>query len=125
MQNRIDRLEGLVLSLMNNGYGSEGPTAANSALGQNSSTENLKKGYHYPEAPGEPEDDDEDMDEEDGIEEEDEGEDEMEKVSNKFGIMKVATNRAVYIGETHWASILNDVCTTHHSLNDRSLTKTS
>jgi hypothetical protein len=38
MQNRIDRLEGLVLSLMTNGAQSAGPAAAQAAIAQSMSS---------------------------------------------------------------------------------------
>ena len=99
MQNRIDRLEGLVLSLMTNGSQSAGPTAATRALsfsspssGSAASPQNV------------------DLDGDDMIKDENEdGESETDQVSKSLGMMKVENNRSMYFGEAHWAAILNDV----------------
>ena len=94
MQNRIDRLEGLVLSLMTNGSQSAGPTAAAAALSGHSS---IDSGRTSNETNG-------DELEMDGQEESD-----TEQVTKSFGIMKVDNNKSYYISDAHWASVLNDV----------------
>ena len=102
MQNRIDRLEGLVLSLMTNGNQSAGPAAAQRALSMDSSTGsaqpndvdiNTPDGSHVPNR-GE------------GSEES-----ETDQVVQSLGVMKVDNNSksTMYIGDTHWASVLSDV----------------
>lgn len=97
MQNRIDRLEGLVLSLMTNGNQSAGPAAAMAAISANSSAGG---------STGLSNDIDIDIDEdgEGGPEESD-----TEQVTKSFGVMKMDNNKSYYISEAHWASVLNDV----------------
>lgn len=100
MQNRIDRLEGLVLSLMTNGAQSAGRAAANAALSARAST-------GCADAPHELDAEDDDM-----IKEEvEDGESETDQVARSFGVMKVDNNKSMYIGEAHWAAILSDVST--------------
>lgn len=98
MQNRIDRLEGLVLSLMTNGAQSAGPAAAAAAL--SASTSN-----------GTPDDPQEyDIDEDDMVKDEvRDDESETDQVTKSFGVMKVDNNKSMYFGEAHWATILSDV----------------
>lgn len=104
MQNRIDRLEGLVLSLMTNGSQSAGPHAATAAVlsARGSSTSN---GQPVDGDPGEARM----LDDED---EEAQGDDsDTEKVTKRFGIMKVdnENKKTVYLGGEHWAAVLNDI----------------
>ena len=105
MQNRIDRLEGLVLSLMTNGAQSAGPAAAQRALSMSGSS----SGLSYPQ--------DVDIDGDmagsrngqmkaDG----EEGESETDQVAQSLGVMKVDNTKSMYFGEAHWATILKDVC---------------
>lgn len=88
MQNRIDRLEGLVLSLMTNGAQSSGPTAAMEALSAGGSSESKPD-----------------------IEDTKEDESDTEQVTRSFGVMKFDTQsqKSYYVSEAHWASILSDV----------------
>ena len=99
MQNRIDRLEGLVLSLMTNGAQSAGPTAAARAL--SISTSSGSKGFS-PQLDNA----DEMVKDEDG---EEEGESETDRVAQSLGVLHVHSNKSMYVGEAHWAAILNDV----------------
>lgn len=95
MQNRIDRLEGLVLSLMTNGSPSTGPAAAMAAISGNGSTDSTHDSNDI------------DVDENDapaGPEESD-----TEQVTKSFGIMKVDNNKSYYISDAHWVSVLHDV----------------
>lgn len=94
MQNRIDRLEGLVLSLMTNGSQSSGPAAAMAALSGESSAGSTRLSHEL----------DIDEDEMEGAEESD-----TDQVTKSFGIMKVDNNKSYYISDAHWASVLNDV----------------
>ncbi|KAI9819557.1 MAG: hypothetical protein M1827_007007 [Pycnora praestabilis] len=104
MQNRIDRLEGLVLSLMTNGAQSAGPTAAAAALSASASTGSAE----YPH----------DLDDDDMIKEEQEDEDsETDQVAKSFGVMKVDNNRSMYMGDAHWGSILGDVSGLTHTIH--------
>lgn len=104
MQNRIDRLEGLVLSLMTNGSQSAGPSAAAAAVlsagvSSTSSGQQLEADTEKThmlvdgndEAPGDDSD--------------------AEKVTKSFGMMKVdnESKKAFYVGEGHWAAVLNDI----------------
>jgi hypothetical protein len=92
MQNRIDRLEGLVLSLMTNGAQSGGPAAAMAALSQGGSADSRP---------------DLDGDAMNAGEEESD----TEQVTRSLGIMKFDSKdqKSFYISQAHWASILNDV----------------
>ncbi|EAW15208.1 putative C6 transcription factor [Aspergillus clavatus NRRL 1] len=95
MQNRIDRLEGLVLSLMTNGSQSAGPAAALAAIsGTSSSSGSVRLGIDI-------ELDDETLN---GPEESD-----TEQVTKSFGVMKVDNNKSYYISDGHWASVLNEI----------------
>ena len=99
MQNRIDRLEGLVLSLMANGSQSTGPAAAQHALSMQSSPGSMECSQ------------DVDIDENGGPVGEDS---ETEQVAQSLGVMKVDNNKSMYFGDTHWATILSDVRTMSH-----------
>ena len=103
MQNRIDRLEGLVLSLMTNGSKSAGPTAAQRALSLNSSSGSME----YPqdvEVDGEYEDSGVVRGSGGG-----EDESETDQMVQSLGVMKVDNNKSMYYGEAHWATILHDI----------------
>ncbi|KAF2203549.1 hypothetical protein GQ43DRAFT_258364 [Delitschia confertaspora ATCC 74209] len=96
MQNRIDRLESLVLSLMTNGPQSAGPAAAQAVLGNGLSNGSAEHPF--------------DLSAPESIKEEDEAEEsEVEQVAKSIGIMKVDTNRAVYASEAHWYAILGEI----------------
>lgn len=101
MQNRIDRLEGLVLSLMTNGMQAPGPAAA---------MDTLNAGQHEREALGfglgRSEPMEESSRDDDG---EGEGESETDQVASSFGILHVANNRSMYVGDSHWVAVLSDV----------------
>lgn len=93
MQNRIDRLEGLVLSLMTNGNQPGGPAAALAAISGGASVGSTGLSNEV------------DIDEDDvGPEESD-----TEQVTRSFGVMKMDNNKSWYISEAHWGSVLNDV----------------
>jgi hypothetical protein len=105
MQNRIDRLESLVLSLMTNGSQSAGPTAATAALANagranGSSISGSSASY--------PLDVDSVKEEPEGVQEGDESE--VDQVAKSMGIMKVDSNRNIFASEQHWYSILAEVC---------------
>lgn len=95
MQNRIDRLEGLVLSLMTNGSPSKGPAVAMEAIsgsGSSAPTQNSNSlSVDEDEGPAGPEESD------------------TEQVTKSFGVMKVENNKSYYFSDAHWASILSDV----------------
>jgi hypothetical protein len=105
MQNRIDRLEGLVLSLMTNGSTAPGPTAAVAAVASERSgstststavddgeMEKIKEEEEYGEG-------------------EEGGESDVDAVANSFGVLKVDadTEKSMYIGDSHWHLVLSDV----------------
>lgn len=106
MQNRIDRLEGLVLALMTNGAQSAGPAAAQAAIAQSLSSGSSDQHFDIPNMGGPmstsaPE----------SIPEEDVGdESEMENVTKSIGVMKVHNNSTVFASEAHWYAILGEVC---------------
>ena len=102
MQNRIDRLEGLVLSLMTNGGGSGSTAAAQAAISASrsnslSTSSDLRLDVDVP----------------DSIKEETEnaGEDdsEVEQVSKGIGIMKMDNGRTVFASDAHWYAILGEI----------------
>jgi Fungal specific transcription factor domain len=104
MQNRIDRLEGLVLSLMTNGSQSAGPSAAVAAVrsaeaSSTSSAQHLDGNTEETQM----------LDDDDNAAHGDDSD--TEKVTKSFGIMKVdnESKKTVYIGEGHWAAILHDI----------------
>ncbi|KAJ6015347.1 hypothetical protein N7540_009938 [Penicillium herquei] len=98
MQNRIDRLEGLVLSLMTNGNQAAGPAAAMAAISGESSVGSTRLSNDL----------DLDLDLDDDIPEGAE-ESDTEQVTKSFGVMKVDNNKSYYISPAHWASVLNDI----------------
>jgi hypothetical protein len=102
MQNRIDRLEGLVLSLMTNGAQSVGPAAAISAISRTQSDSAGSSSFPL----------DLDREDDDMIKEEDEDEDsEVEGVTNSLGVLKVDADKgkSLYLGDSHWHLVLADV----------------
>jgi hypothetical protein len=103
MQNRIDRLEGLVLSLMTNGAQSAGPAAATAAISRSQS--DAAGSFTSPLGL--------DNEEDSMIKEEDEdGENsEVEGVTNSLGHLKVDADKgkSLYVGDSHWHMVLADV----------------
>jgi len=109
MQSRIDRLEGLVLSLMSGNHQSPRQREGRSSSSQRTS---------YPEShDGDEEEDDDAM----GHDEQDESpsdyqggqsveDDDVEEVRNALGIMKVHGGKSFYRGGEYWAAILLEVC---------------
>ncbi len=95
MQNRIDRLESLVLSLMTNGSQAAGPAAAATAILGSRTAGSLDDSQVL---------EDDDMNEEQRDEDSD-----VEQVSRSIGIMKVQNDRQFYASEAHWFAILSDV----------------
>jgi hypothetical protein len=105
MQNRIDRLEGLVLSLMTNGSQAVGPAAAAQALSAGESS--IGSGSLGPNLDNELDDSGMMDDDVDGQE----PESETDGVTKSFGILKVDAERqkTFYVGEAHWAVLLNEI----------------
>lgn len=100
MQNRIDRLESLVLSLMTNGSQSAGPTAAAAAI---SATGPMTSSSISGSSAAFPPDIDEDKEDIEGQQNE---ESEVDQVVKSIGFMKVDNNKAIFVPEAHWYSIL-------------------
>ncbi|KIV84956.1 hypothetical protein PV11_00701 [Exophiala sideris] len=105
MQNRIDRLEGLVLSLMTNGAQAVGPAAAQQVLSTGTST--VGSGSLGPNL-------DNELDETNMMDDDDdnqEAESETDGVTKSFGILKVDAERqkTFYVGEAHWAALLSEI----------------
>jgi len=102
MQQRIDRLEGLVLSLMTNGAGTAGPAAAVAAISRSASESGPTTGT------GQEVEYDDEMIKEEGQDGEDS---EVDAVSNSFGVLKVdnEAEKSLYIGDNDWHMVLADV----------------
>ena len=102
MQNRIDRLEGLVLSLMTSGPQPSGTAAAQAAIHSSRST-SLSTGSDLRL----------DVEGSDLIKEECEGQaeddSEVELVSRGIGIMKVDNGRQIFASNEHWYAILGEI----------------
>lgn len=108
MQNRIDRLEGLVLSLMHGGAnidvspsaaipsGSSGAASNPSPSTFDSSSFSLPSKHETPD---------------DGVMQDDDESDIDEGLANSLGVLKVDASRSkhVYLGEEHWHTILLDI----------------
>jgi hypothetical protein len=110
MQNRIDRLEGLVLSLMTNGAQSAGPAAAAAAISRSQSDSAGSSSF-----PLELDREDNDM-----IKEEEEGEDsEVDGVTTSLGVLKVDADKgkSLYFGDSHWHLVLADVSIPNYLLS--------
>jgi len=102
MQNRIDRLEGLVLSLMTSGGSQPGTAAAAQAAIRSSRSDGLGTGSEL-----DVEGSDKIKEEMDGRQREDDSE--VEQVSRGIGIMKVDNGRAMYASDAHWYAILGEI----------------
>ncbi|KAK4545699.1 hypothetical protein LTR36_002653 [Oleoguttula mirabilis] len=109
MQNRIDRLEGLVLSLMTTG-GGQPPSAARAAAHaaihpsrSNSNTLSTGSAMQPLDVEGS------DMIKEEGPHGHREEDSEVEQVSEGIGIMKMDNGRAVFASDAHWYAILGEI----------------
>ncbi|KAI5462999.1 fungal-specific transcription factor domain-containing protein [Mariannaea sp. PMI_226] len=98
MQNRIDRLEGLVLSLMHGGANIDASTAAAAAA---ATTQSMTDSSSSAKAGREDE----------AAMQEDEDSDTEEGLAASLGFLKVDTDKgkSLYIGQEHWHSILADI----------------
>ncbi|KAF4918415.1 Fusarisetin A cluster transcription factor fsa6 [Colletotrichum viniferum] len=106
MQNRIDRLEGLVLSLMHGGASIDPATAAAAAAATSSSnsksttesTPASQKIDHDEEAMRDDDDEGDDSDPDGGL-------------ATSLGVLKVDADKgkSMYIGQEHWHTILADI----------------
>lgn len=109
MQNRIDRLEGLVLSLMTSGSTPVSAAAAVSALASTGPSTGESDSLEH----GLDADHDKDMDESQMSDDNGDREDESETdgVTKSFGILKVDAEKqkTFYVGEAHWAALLSEI----------------
>ncbi|KAK4229499.1 fungal-specific transcription factor domain-containing protein [Podospora fimiseda] len=111
MQNRIDRLEGLVLSLMHSGANVEVSSAAAAAVGVRTSL----GGSTSNTSPSTADNDSTsphkgDRQSEDMMHDEDESDTDT-RLASSLGVLKVdaAQSKHVYLGEEHWHTILLDI----------------
>jgi len=101
MQNRIDRLEGLVLTLMQNGDPAAAAAAAAAGADRTMSMSSNSQEF-TPSSTGGGEE------VLDGAPEEVESE--TDGVTNSLGVLHVqGGNKSMYLGNTHWAAVLDDV----------------
>lgn len=98
MQNRIDRLEGLVLSLMHGGANVDAASAAAAAATSRSVTDSASSAKVGRGDEAVMADDDENSDEEEGL-------------ATSLGFLKVDTDKgkSLYVGQQHWHTILADI----------------
>lgn len=92
MQTRIDRLEGLVLSLMQSGAAGTENISGERGSSASGSLSTITDEDHDHGSEGMMEDGDE-----------------VETVSTALGFLKFDGGKSYYRGETHWAAILNEV----------------
>lgn len=110
MQNRIDRLEGLVLSLMHGGANID-PSDAAAAAAVAASSNSSKSGPGGATSVETPNSSSVRM-EEDGIMGDDGDDSDIDGgLANSLGVLKVDTDRgkSMYIGQEHWHTILADI----------------
>ncbi len=109
MQNRIDRLEGLVLSLMHGGANIEAPSlpgASSVSSGGGPASNISPSAADTGSLPAKLEGHD------DGAMQDDDESDIDEGLANSLGVLKVvdsARSKHVYLGEEHWHTILSDI----------------
>jgi hypothetical protein len=109
VQDRIDKLENLVLSLMTNGPASAGPRAAAAALEH---TRSLPGGSISEESSAFPLGTDDTLNEDDMEDDlRDDRDEDVDKISKSIGVMKVDSGKSIYISEEHWYSMLAEVGT--------------
>jgi len=101
MQNRIDRLENLVLSLMSNGAQSAGSAAAAEMLS------NAREALSGAQA----------VEEDRRARERHMQDDNDVELSRSVGVMAVKNDKQFYASEAHWWAILSDVSQSRSSFN--------
>ncbi|KAI0404459.1 hypothetical protein F4802DRAFT_607486 [Xylaria palmicola] len=109
MQNRIDRLEGLVLSLMHGGANIDPSTAAAAAEATSSRNGPIAAFSHADSSPSVRLDRDDDGEMKD--EGDDDGSDVDDNLAESLGVLKVDVDqgKSMYIGQEHWHTLLADV----------------
>ncbi|KAK2020082.1 fungal-specific transcription factor domain-containing protein [Colletotrichum eremochloae] len=107
MQNRIDRLEGLVLSLMHGGATIDPSTAAAAAAAAAATSTSTGKS-HTDSTPSSAK---VDPDDEAQMRDEDDDSDPDGELATSLGVLKVDTEKgkSMYIGQEHWHTILKDI----------------
>ena len=105
MQQRVERLESLLLSFATNGPQALGPAAAQRALSM--STENTSSNEYTPDNEVDMTGNSEgnNMRRSMGVDES-----ETEQVAESLGVMKVDNGKAMYWGDSHWSTIMGEVC---------------
>lgn len=106
MQDRINRLEALVLNLVTE-QNQVGGSSSQNPLSPVAAARNIMSPSSAQELT--PSSTAEQSDVMDGGHPE---ESETERVTNSLGVMHVHQNKSLYIGNTHWAAVLEDVSTT-------------
>lgn len=99
MQNRIDRLEGLVLSLMHNGGNVDPASAAAAGQSASQSVADSSSSKHRG------------SQQEEAIMVDDDGSDVDENLAKSLGFLKMdkEKGKVMYIGQEHWHSLLADI----------------
>ena len=105
MQNRVERLENMLLTMIANS-GSQDAAKASRTLSLSTAASPRSGGSHSQEL-STPSQDTPHTDDQFG--EEEDGESETDKVTNSFGVMHFNNNQSVYLGEVHWGTVLSDV----------------
>ncbi|KAI1077172.1 hypothetical protein F5B20DRAFT_283726 [Whalleya microplaca] len=105
MQNRIDRLEGLVLSLMHGGANIETSAAPNAAPTAPSTTGSSSARFERDDDGAMKDNDDGDGDGDGGDSDVDDG------LATSLGVLKVDADKgkSMYIGQEHWHTLLADI----------------
>lgn len=111
MQNRIDRLEGLVLSLMHGGANIDPADAATAATMTSVSNSSKSQGPAISTSAETPSSSSAKLDEDRTMEDEEYDSDIDDGLANSLGVLKVDTDRgkSMYIGQQHWHTILADI----------------
>ncbi|KAF4552346.1 Fungal specific transcription factor domain-containing protein 47 [Elsinoe fawcettii] len=99
MQNRIDRLESLVLSLMTSGNSSAANAQAVISNARNNSVAGTSQSANNSY----------DQDGENAMEEDEAEDSDVNTVSQGLGIMKVAEGKSMFVSEAHWYAILANI----------------
>ncbi|KDN68792.1 putative fungal specific transcription factor domain-containing protein [Colletotrichum sublineola] len=109
MQNRIDRLEGLVLSLMHGGATIDPSTAAAAAAAAAAATSTSTGKSHTDSTPSSAKVDPDD--EAQMRDDEDDDSDPDGELATSLGVLKVDAEKgkSMYIGQEHWHTILKDI----------------
>ncbi|EKG21814.1 Transcription factor fungi [Macrophomina phaseolina MS6] len=122
MQNRIDRLEGLVLSLMTNGSQSAGPAAAAAAIASMNVPSTSQSHQGSISSSSTNMDTTVEVDAPEPIKEEQGGtaheDSDVEQVAKSIGVMKVDNNKTIFASEAHWYAILGEIAEVKTYFND-------